>query len=216
MLTRLEVESGVALPIGAIFLFGFGVGLGMAPLTDTVMAAVPVNDAGVGSAVNDVSRELGGALGVAIVGAIVSGLYRSNVEDTLAGAAPDAVLETAGEGIGVAVVSLASLPPDLAITVERAADAAFVSAVTDGLIVCVLIVALAALIAALLIPWSMRPEQAAERWLQPELATASTGVVALSGPLGSASEPASEAPAAERYLCRCYGYDFNPWCRCAG
>ena len=67
--------------IALITLFGFGFGLGMPALTDAVMASVPIEDAGVGSAVNDVSRELGSALGVAVIGSFISSLYRSNVED---------------------------------------------------------------------------------------------------------------------------------------
>jgi hypothetical protein len=55
----------------------------MPSLTDMVMASVPVEDAGVGSAVNDVSRELGSALGVAILGSFISSIHRSNVEDEL-------------------------------------------------------------------------------------------------------------------------------------
>jgi hypothetical protein len=52
-----------------------------------VMAAVPVDDAGVGSALNDVSRELGSALGIAAVGSFVSSLYRANLDVLLAGQA---------------------------------------------------------------------------------------------------------------------------------
>ena len=61
--------------------FGLGAGLGMPAMTDTVMAAVPERDAGVGSALNDVSRQLGGALGVAIIGSVVNDAYRSNLAD---------------------------------------------------------------------------------------------------------------------------------------
>lgn len=50
----------------------FGLRFGIPALTDAVMASVPVEDAGVGSAVNDVSRELGSALGVAILGSVIS------------------------------------------------------------------------------------------------------------------------------------------------
>jgi MFS family permease len=59
LLSRLQIDGGVLQVIAPLALFGFGGGLVLAPLTDTVMAAVPVEDAGVGSAVNDVSRELG-------------------------------------------------------------------------------------------------------------------------------------------------------------
>ncbi len=48
--SQMSIDSGVPQLIGSIFLFGFGLGIGMPALTDTVMAAVPVDDAGIGSA----------------------------------------------------------------------------------------------------------------------------------------------------------------------
>jgi len=52
------------------------------------MAAVPVADAGIGSAVNDVRRELGAALGIATIGSVVSGLYRTNLTEAVGGSTP--------------------------------------------------------------------------------------------------------------------------------
>ena len=76
LLTQLDAASSTFQVAAMLFLFGVSGGLGLTPLTDTVMAAVPVDDAGIGSAVNDVSRELGGALGIALIGSIVNGFYR--------------------------------------------------------------------------------------------------------------------------------------------
>ena len=142
--------------------FGFGGGMALAPLTDTVMAAVPVNDAGIGSAVNDVSRELGAALGIAIVGSIVSGIYSRNVEDSLGGAVDPEVVQVAGEGIGVATVAAQSLPADLAATVVGAANTAFVDAFTTGLLISAGFMAAATLAAFVLLPNRMRQTQAGE------------------------------------------------------
>ena len=76
---RATTNAGlIALLLG---FFGLAAGLGMPALTDTVMAAVPERDAGVGSAMNDVSRQLGGALGVAVIGSVVNDAYRSNLAD---------------------------------------------------------------------------------------------------------------------------------------
>ena len=98
--------------------FGFGLGLAMAPLTDTVMAAVPVNAAGIGSATNDVSRELGSALGIAILGSVVNALYRGDVKDALVGTeVPAGVVDRLSDGIGVAVITAGQLSaesPELA------------------------------------------------------------------------------------------------------
>jgi hypothetical protein len=134
----------------------------MPALTDTVMAAVPEADAGVGSAVNDVSRELGGALGIATIGSFVSSFYRSNVSDALVGAVPDEVVELAGESVGVATVVAASLPEEVGATVIAAANQAFIDAMNTGFRISAAVLVSAVVIAFTLIPRQMRTEQATE------------------------------------------------------
>ena len=56
-------------------LMSVGMGLTMAPATESVMGSLPREKAGVGSAVNDTTRQMGGALGVAIIGSIVASVY---------------------------------------------------------------------------------------------------------------------------------------------
>ena len=55
-------------------------GLTMAPATESVMGSLPREKAGVGSAVNDTTRQMGGALGVAIIGTIVASVYSSGID----------------------------------------------------------------------------------------------------------------------------------------
>lgn len=148
-----------------ILMFGFGFGLGMPALTDAVMAAVPVEDAGVGSAVNDVSRELGSALGVAVIGSFISGIYRSNVEDRLAGKVPEEALESAKEGIGVIAAVAPSLPVDLAQSTFAGASQAFIEAMNSGFWLSTAVLATAVAVAALLLPdkvWALQVERADE------------------------------------------------------
>ena len=95
LFTRFDADTSSISIALTITMFGFGWGLGAAPLTDTVMAAVPVEDAGIGSAVNDVSRELGSALGIALIGSFVSGLYRSSVSNNLDGQVPEDIVHVA-------------------------------------------------------------------------------------------------------------------------
>ena len=158
-LTQLDADSSYGTVVIGLLAFGFGGGMAETPLTDTVMAAVPVDDAGIGSAINDVSRELGAALGIAITGSIVSGLYRGNVEDRLTGAVPDSLVETVGQGIGVAAVAAQTLPADLAAVVTDAANLAFVDAFTSGLFISAAFMVAATLVGLLLIPWRMRTHQ---------------------------------------------------------
>jgi hypothetical protein len=60
-----------------VTLVGIGVGCTMAPATESIMGSIPRQRAGVGSAVNDTTRQMGGALGVAIVGSVLSSAYRA-------------------------------------------------------------------------------------------------------------------------------------------
>jgi EmrB/QacA subfamily drug resistance transporter len=67
----------------AVAIMGAGMGLVMAPASTTIMTAVPAHQAGAGSAVNDTIREVGGALGVAVVGSMAAAIYRSHLTSAL-------------------------------------------------------------------------------------------------------------------------------------
>ena len=181
LMTQLDAASSTFQVAATLFLFGLSGGLGLTPLTDTVMAAVPVDDAGIGSAVNDVSRELGGALGIALIGSIVNGLYRSNVEAELAGQ-PPAVVEAAREGIGVATITAAQLPADVAAVVTAGANEAFIDAIGIGLLIGIAFLIGAVAVALVMLPDRMRATQATSvatlEAVEVAPATAPTGAVA--------------------------------------
>lgn len=160
LLSRLQIDGGILQVMAPLALFGFGGGMVLAPLTDTVMAAIPVADAGVGSAVNDVSRELGGALGVAVIGTIVNGLYSSNVEEALAGAGSPQLVAAAREGIGGAVLASDGLAGGSVETVLGAANRAFVDAITTGFRISAAILLATIVVALALLPKRMRAAQA--------------------------------------------------------
>ena len=166
MLTQVEVDTSSIYIIAALATFGFAGGLGMAPLTDTVMAAVPVDDAGIGSAVNDVTRELGGALGIALIGSLVNGWYRGNIDDRLAGQVPPEVLEASREGIGVATLTASRLPAELASTVTSTANLAFVDAMTSGFFVSAAILFGTLAVALTMVPTRLRETQATDEELE--------------------------------------------------
>ncbi|HTL85804.1 MAG TPA: DHA2 family efflux MFS transporter permease subunit, partial [Acidimicrobiia bacterium] len=66
-----------------MFVMAFGMGLTMAPATESIMGSLPRAKAGVGSAVNDTTRQVGGALGVAIIGSVTASSFSSKVGDML-------------------------------------------------------------------------------------------------------------------------------------
>lgn len=159
ILTTISADWSAGIEIGTIMLFGFGFGLGMPSLTDMVMASVPIEEAGVGSAVNDVARELGSALGVAVLGTFISGIYRSNVEQELEGQVPNDVIEAATEGIGVVAATLPSLPADVAATTFQGASTAFIDAMNAGFWFSAAVLASSVGLAAWLLPNTARTDQ---------------------------------------------------------
>lgn len=70
----------------------------MTPVTVSVMQALPREKAGSGSAVNNTFRQVGGALGIAVLGSVLSTVYRGSMEGHL-GAVPAGAREAAGESI---------------------------------------------------------------------------------------------------------------------
>jgi EmrB/QacA subfamily drug resistance transporter len=94
------------------FFFGFFLGYIAAPATTAVMGALPEARAGIGSAMNTVSRMLAGSIGVAALGATLNSLYTSNFKDAITSVSglPTEITEAASESIGAAVTIGESLP----------------------------------------------------------------------------------------------------------
>jgi EmrB/QacA subfamily drug resistance transporter len=116
------------LPLGA------GIALATSPMTASIMSAVPERRAGSGSATNDATRELGAALGVAILGSIAASKYRNSLAPTLH-ALPVRVDERASSSIAGAVQATKGLSPIHAHLLTEHAQQAFV----DGLHVAALV-----------------------------------------------------------------------------
>ena len=135
------------LPIAiAVAIMGAGMGLVMAPASTTIMTTVPAHQAGAGSAINDTIREVGGALGVAIVGSMTAAAYRSQLGSTLATAhAPGAVVHQATGSVAAADIIGRQVGGATGSELVSAAHSAFVSAMGMGIRVAA-VVALAAAI----------------------------------------------------------------------
>jgi EmrB/QacA subfamily drug resistance transporter len=110
-------------------IFGTGMGFTSAPATEAIMGVVPRNKAGVGSAVNDATRLLGGTLGVALIGSVYAALYSSRLTHALPATLPPALAHASHESVGAALAASAGLAhlghPALSSIVHGAASAAF-------------------------------------------------------------------------------------------
>ena len=136
---KISTDSGYGLLAVAMVLMGAGMGLAGAPSTESIMGSLPPERANIGSAVNDTTRELGGALGVAIVGSVMSSLYAAQLSDTLPDSAPPAAAEAARESLGAGT----QLGPDIA----NAAREAFVHAMSGASLVVAIVATLGAVTA---------------------------------------------------------------------
>ncbi len=84
-------------------IMGVGMGNVMAPATESIMGSLPREKAGVGSAMNDTTRQVGGAVGVAVLGSLLSSHYRPSLNSALGGKAPAALVKAASDSVGRAV-----------------------------------------------------------------------------------------------------------------
>ena len=107
-----------------------GLALTMAPATESIMGSLPLAKAGVGSAVNDTTRQVGGALGVAVIGSVFTSVYASRVAADLdGGGVPAAALAEAEDSLGAALRVAGTIPGNLGQAVAESARGAFM----DGL-----------------------------------------------------------------------------------
>jgi EmrB/QacA subfamily drug resistance transporter len=133
-------------PLLALSLVVTAAGMGMvtAPSTGAIIASLPLNKAGVGSAVNDTTRELGGALGVAVMGSVVASLYRGDLP---------ASAQAAAASLGAGLEAAAALPGPAGADLTHAARAAYV----HGFDITLLMAVGVALLASALVSFVLRP-----------------------------------------------------------
>ena len=136
-----------------MLLLGGGLGLTIAPATEAIMGSLDADKAGIGSAVNDTTRELGGTLGVAIVGSVFASVYSGEIGSaaTLAGLPAD-VHSAMGRSMAMAHNVIAQMPAERTTAVRDAVNGAFLDGLQVGSLVCAAIALGAAVVVAWLLP----------------------------------------------------------------
>ena len=137
VLTQLDTTSSYWLLLGGLVPLGAGMGMAMTPATAAITDALPQAKQGVGSAMNDLARELGGALGIAVLGSVLQSTYRSHLHPT---GLPAPLVEHARSSLALA----SRLGP----TVTHQAQAAFTDGMQSALVVAAIVIALAAVTVA--------------------------------------------------------------------
>lgn len=138
--------------MGSMLVMMLGMALAMTPATNMLMSAVPKNRAGMGSAMNDTTRELGGALGVAVLGSVLSSAYSDKILSATTNL-PDQLKATASDSLAVAL-QIASNMGSVAEGLAMAAKTAWMQGLSSATIVAAIIIACAAIITALFLPHS--------------------------------------------------------------
>ena len=177
--TKLVVAAGLALMAGgfaiastndastsysviasAMVLMGFGLGSAAAPATESILASVPREKAGVGSAVNDTTREVGGTLGVAVLGSIMASVYGGRILDALSGTPlPAGLRAAAGDSLAAALQIAGGVGGAAGRGIALAAQDAFVQAFQIGSVVTGAVALVGAVIALLFLPARSRQEE---------------------------------------------------------
>ncbi|MCP3817122.1 MFS transporter [Streptomyces sp. A3M-1-3] len=122
--TALSADTGVVALALALFLGGLGAGLAFTVTADVILSTVPKEQAGAASAVSETAYELGAALGIAVLGSIVTGVYR---DFTVPEGVPAGVADAARDSLGGAVESAKGLPHEQGAALLSSAQEAFAS-----------------------------------------------------------------------------------------
>jgi MFS transporter, DHA2 family, multidrug resistance protein len=173
LLTQVEADSALAVLITGSVVFA----LGLAPVytlaADLMVGAAPPERAGAAAGISETSSEFGGALGIAVLGAVGTAVYRGQIDDALSADVPHDAAEAARDTLGAAVAAGDELPIRPAVELADAAQAAFTEALQLAATLSAAVAIGAAIIAlALLRHVRMQSELEEERGVEPDRALA--------------------------------------------
>ena len=126
LFTQVGVTSGLVPVIAGSVIISVGLAPVFGVTTELIVGAAPPEQAGAASGISETASELGGALGIAILGSVGVAIYRSELADRLPATVPAEVVEAARDTLGSAAAAAAQLPGDLGTDVLAAAHEAFV------------------------------------------------------------------------------------------
>jgi len=157
VLTQVDRANPLAVIVIGSIIYSLGGSPVVILATDIIVGSAPVERAGAASAISETSSELGGALGVAILGSIGTAVYRMRMSDAMPNAVPADAAEIARGTLGGATAVARELPGQLGATVLGTARDAFVQAFVTTAAVNAILVLSAAIAATLLLRNRSRP-----------------------------------------------------------
>ena len=163
LFNTLSATSSTLHVIVVFAVLAIGMGNVMAPATDSIMGSLPRSRAGVGSAVNDTTRQVGGAVGVAVLGSLLASRFRSQITHLLGGSVPAPVVAQVKGGVAQALSTAARNPQakPYASRIIHAADSSFVSGFHMAAVVAAIVIGVAACSVLVWLPSRARDEEPA-------------------------------------------------------
>jgi len=158
LLTHLSASGGYTPVFIAILVLGTGMGFTMAPATESIMGSLPREEAGVGSAMNGTTIEVGGALGVAVLGSLLDQRYRAQIAKHVVQAhLPAAIAREASSSLGAALAMAAHVGGSAGRSFALLAKESFVSGLNLADLVGMMVAILGIVIAIAFLPARATP-----------------------------------------------------------
>jgi EmrB/QacA subfamily drug resistance transporter len=153
LLSRTSVTGTYRDCLVPFIIIGVGVALSLAPCTESVMGSLPRSEAGVGSATNDTAMQLGGALGVGVLGSVLDLRYQHLMAHAAARVdVPASIQKLIESSLGAALAVAHRAPKSLGEQLALVARHAFVSGMDEALLIATVVVGVAALVIAVMLP----------------------------------------------------------------
>jgi EmrB/QacA subfamily drug resistance transporter len=159
-LSFIDVDSSYLVIFGGLSLTALGIGLVWAPCTDSIMGSLPERRAGIGSAMDTTMQQMGGALGVAVLGAIMNAIYLDEIAnlDVIA-SLPEEAYETIRSSIQGAHIVAEHFPEEIAQQIVNASSQAFTSGMNEAMFIAAVVMGAASLVTVFILPTHIRPSQ---------------------------------------------------------
>jgi MFS transporter, DHA2 family, multidrug resistance protein len=159
-----RLTAGASYPevLASLVVLAAGLALVMPPATESIMGSLPLAKAGVGSAVNDTTRQVGGALGVAVLGSVMSSTYGPRVSDAISGLPVSSEQATAiHDQLGAALRAASEIGGEPGRMLADVASRGFADGMSTAFIIGAAALALGAVIVALFLPARARDHESA-------------------------------------------------------
>jgi EmrB/QacA subfamily drug resistance transporter len=188
LLTQIDKGSTYGDFVAPLLMLGFALGLSISPATDTIMGSFPESELGVGGGVNDTALELGGALGIAVLGSLLGTAYRDELNRLVGNRLPAELMGIAKDSVGggLAVAERVAQDPSAgtqqAQALVDAVHQAFAHGVAQTSLVGGIVMAAGTLIVLAVLPGR---RQLASKMAEPGAETAAAEAAVVGDPAGS-------------------------------